>query len=57
MTATCDSLLCGRPATHRVAGRGYCDRHAEALAATVNAKAGRRIIRPTRLTVISPVVA
>jgi hypothetical protein len=55
MTAICDSLLCGRPAGRRVAGRVYCDRHAEAFVASVNSKAGRRIVRPTPI-LSSPVV-
>jgi hypothetical protein len=57
MTATCDSLLCGRPAAYRIAGRAYCDRHAEGLAAAVNARAGRRIVRPTRLVAIQGLTA
>jgi hypothetical protein len=57
MTATCDSLLCGRPATSRIAGRAYCDRHAEGLAAAVNVRAGRRIVRLTRLVAIRAVPA
>lgn len=51
MSATCDTLFCGRPATQRITGRTYCDRHAEGIAAAVNRKAGRLIVRPARLVV------
>jgi hypothetical protein len=57
MTATCDAIFCGRAATHRIAGRDYCDRHAQALAASVNARAGRRILRPAPLVAPSPTLA
>jgi hypothetical protein len=49
MSATCDTLFCGRPATQRITGRTYCDRHADGIAAAVDRKAGRRIVRPVRL--------
>jgi hypothetical protein len=51
MTATCDTMMCGRPATHRISGRAFCERCAQGLVDSVRSRAGRPILRLPKLAI------
>jgi hypothetical protein len=51
MSTTCDTMMCGQPATHRISGRAYCERCALSLAESLRTRTGRQILRLPKLSI------